>query len=87
MAHLHHGALGELKEVVTGVPQINTEHQDVCRGCALGKFTKASFPSSDTKSAGPLDLVHTDVCGPMSRASLSGHEYYITFIFDYSRKT
>jgi hypothetical protein len=26
MAHLHHGALGGLREVVTGVPQINIEH-------------------------------------------------------------
>jgi hypothetical protein len=87
MAHLHHGALGGLREVVTGVPQISIEHQDVCRGCALGKFTKASFPSSDTRSAGILDLVHTDVCGPMTHKSLSGCEYYLTFIDDYSRKT
>jgi hypothetical protein len=87
MAHLHHGALGGLREVVTGVPQISIEHQDVCRGCALGKFAKASFPSSDSRSAGILDLVHTDVCGPMSRKSLSGCEYYLTFIDDYSRKT
>jgi hypothetical protein len=87
MAHLHHGALGGLREVVTRVPQISIEHQDVCRGCALGKFTKASFPSSDTGSAGILDLVHTDVCGPMTRRSLSGCEYYLTFIDDYSRKT
>jgi hypothetical protein len=87
MAHLHHGALGGLREVVTGVPQISIEHQDVCRGCALDKFTKASFPSSDTRSAGILDLVHTDVCGPMTRRSLSGCEYYLTFIDDYSRKT
>ena len=54
MAHLHHGALGGLREAVTGVPQLSTKHQDVCRGCALGKFTKASFPSSDTRSAGIL---------------------------------
>jgi hypothetical protein len=87
MAHLHHGALGGLREVVTGVPQLSSEHQDVCRGCALGKFTKTSFPSSDTRSAGALDLIHTDVCGPMSRASFSGREYYLTFIDDYSRKT
>jgi hypothetical protein len=87
MAHLHHGALGGLREVVTGVPQISIEHQDVCRGCALGKFAKASFPSSDTRSAGILDLVHTDVCGPMTRRSLSGCEYNLTFIDDYSRKT
>jgi hypothetical protein len=86
MAHLHHGALGGLGEV-TGVPQLSSEHQDVCEGCALGKFTEASFPNSDTRSAGVLDLVHTDVGGPMSRASLSGREYYLTFIDDYSRKT
>jgi hypothetical protein len=49
MAHLHLGALGWLREVVTRVPQINIEHQDVCRGCALGKFAKASFPSSDIR--------------------------------------
>jgi hypothetical protein len=53
----------------------------------LGKFSKASFPSSDSRSAGILDLVHTDVCGPMSQKSLSGCEYYLTFIDDYSRKT
>jgi transposase InsO family protein len=87
MAHLHHGALGGLREVVTGVPHINIDHQDVCRGCALGKFAKALFPNSDIRSAGILDLVHTDVCGPMTQRSLSGCEYYLTFIDDYSRKT
>jgi hypothetical protein len=87
MAHLHHGALGGLREVVTEVPQISVEHQDVYRGCALGKFAKASFPGSDTRSAGILDLVHTNVCGPMTRRSLNGCEYYLTFIDDYSRKT
>jgi hypothetical protein len=87
MAHLHHGALGGLREVVTGVPQINIEHQDVCRGCALGKFAKASFPDSDKRSTGILDLVHMDVCGSMTQKSLSGCEYYLTFIDDHSRKT
>ena len=40
MAHLHHGALRVLREIVTGVPQFSTEHQEVCRECALGKYTK-----------------------------------------------
>jgi hypothetical protein len=72
MAHLQHGALGGLTEVVTGVPQFSLEHRDVCKGCALGKFTKVVFPSSDSRSVGILDLVYTDVCGPMSRVSLNG---------------
>ena len=53
----------------------------------LGKFTKDVFPSSDNRSARVLDLVHIDVCGPMSQASLCGCEYYLTFIDDHSRKT
>jgi hypothetical protein len=87
MAHLHHGALRVLREIVTGLPQFDTEHQEVCRGCALGKYTKTVFPSSDSRSTGILDLVHSDVCGPMSSVSLGGCEYYVTFIDDHSRRT
>ena len=32
-----------------------------------------------------LELVHTDVCGPMSTQAKGGYEYFITFIDDYSR--
>jgi hypothetical protein len=87
MSHLHHGALRGLREVVTGFPQISLEHQDVGRGCALGNFTKVVFPSHDKGSSGILDLVYTDVCGPMFHVSLSGCEYYLTFIDDHTRKT
>ena len=87
MGHIHHGALRFLRETVTGVPEVSTEHDDVCKGCVLGKFAKASFPRSDTRSKGVLDLVHSDVCGPMSMKSLRGYEYYVTFIDDFSRKT
>jgi hypothetical protein len=51
MAHLHHGALKILREIVTGVPDFSTEHQEVCKGCALGKYTKTAFPSSDNRVA------------------------------------
>ena len=32
-------------------------------------------------------MVHSYVCGPIPSTYLSGFEYYITFIDDYSRKT
>ena len=44
MGHLHHGALKILKETVTGVPKLGTEHDNVCRGCVLGKYAKVAFP-------------------------------------------
>jgi hypothetical protein len=73
MAHLHHGALRILREIVTGVPEFSTEHQEVCKGCDLGKYTKTAF--------------HSDVCGPMSSTSLSGFEYYVIFIDEFSEKS
>ena len=32
-----------------------------------------------------LELVHTDVCGPMSTQAKGGYEYFITFMNDYLR--
>ena len=64
--HIHHGALRLLRETVTGIPEVRIEHDDVCKGCALEKFAKSSFPRSDTSSKGVFDLVHSDICGPMS---------------------
>jgi hypothetical protein len=87
LAHLHYRALPALGKMVTGLPEIHIEHDGVCRGCALGKNVKGSFSSSDSGSKGILDLIHIDVCGPMTVASLSGYLYYVLFIDDHSRKT
>jgi hypothetical protein len=63
------------------------EHHKACKGCAMGKYTKTTFPNSDSRTCGILDLIHSNVCGSMSSVSLSGYKYYVTFIDDHSRKT
>jgi hypothetical protein len=63
------------------------ERRGVCKGCALDKHAKVAFPSSEHRSRRILDLIHSDVCGPMSLTSLIGNLYYVTFIDDSSRKT
>jgi transposase InsO family protein len=87
MAHFHHGALRVLREMVIGVPDFSSEHHDLCKGCALGKYTNISFSSSDSRAARILDLIYLDVCGPMSSASLTSSLYYVVFIDDFSRKS
>ena len=52
-----------------------------------GKNTKKIFPSSESKEKGILEIIHSDVCGPMSSKSLSGYVYYVSFIDDFSRNT
>jgi hypothetical protein len=73
--------------MVVGIPELQSVHEGICRGCALGKNIKKPFPSSENRSKEILDLIHSDVCGPMPLKSLGGSLYYVTFIDDFSRKT
>ena len=43
------------------------------------------FSSVGVRSSRKLQLVHSDVCGPMPVDSLGGYKYFVTFIDDYSR--
>lgn len=85
--HLHFRALSSIGKIVKGLPNLKSEHLGVCKGCAPGKNTKQSFPKSVHKSKAILELIHTDLCGPMFVPSLNGCLYYVIFIDDYSRRT
>ena len=59
-----------------------------CYGCALGKQSRYPFPkNSSKKTTDVLELVHSDVCGPMNIASVGGSLYFLTFKDDYSNFT
>ena len=66
---------------------MQAKHEGVCKGCAKGKNTKNTFPSIESKEKGILEIIHFDVCGPMSSSSLSRYVYYVSFIYDFSCKT
>ena len=56
-----------------------------CGTCITSKQHKASRPSSDSETVRPLELLHTDVCGPMQVQSLGGSSYLATYLDDYSK--
>jgi hypothetical protein len=58
-----------------------------CKICIAGKFATAPFPRRPNRSSNLLDIVHTDVCGPMRIESKGGARYFVTFTDDYSRWT
>ena len=58
----------------------------LCDSCVKGKMSRKPFKSAGgIKSKRTLELVHTDVCGPMQVNSLGGCKYFVTFIDDFSR--
>ncbi|KAL0453535.1 UNVERIFIED_CONTAM: hypothetical protein Slati_1331600 [Sesamum latifolium] len=74
-------AVGSLRLVVSNHIRINL------KDCYFvpRKITKKPFVGQSAIANGLLDLVHTDVCGPLSIPARGGFSYFITFIDDHSR--
>ena len=69
LAHIHYQALPIVSKVVTSLPKIQIDHEGVCKGCAQGKNTKNPYPNNHNKEKGILDIIHSDICGPMQTTS------------------
>jgi transposase InsO family protein len=85
--HLHFRALYELgaKEMVDGMPSISRVEQ-VCEGCVIGKQHRTPFPrASPYRAQRGLELVHGDLCGPITPATLGGNKYFLLIVDDHSR--
>ena len=86
--HLNFKGLKTLqsKKMVTGLPEIRTPSK-LCKDCVMGKQQRKSMPKKSLwRATHKLQLVHSDICGPITPSSSSGKRYLITFIDDYSRK-
>ena len=73
--------------MVTGMPELNMNHEGVCQGCVVGKLTRGPFPSSESQTTNILQLVHYDLFGMLPVTSLGGYLYSAIFVDDFSRKT
>ncbi|KAL0394652.1 UNVERIFIED_CONTAM: hypothetical protein Slati_4431400 [Sesamum latifolium] len=48
-------------------------------------MTKKPFIGQSTLTNGLLNLIHTDVCGPLNTPARGRYSYFITFTDDHSR--
>ncbi|RVW12961.1 Retrovirus-related Pol polyprotein from transposon TNT 1-94 [Vitis vinifera] len=58
---------------------------ETCVVCLKGKMTAKTRKEKIDRCESILDLIHTDICGPLSPTALGGYKYFITFIDDFSR--
>lgn len=76
------------KDMVQGMPvginYINRE-QFLCESCVSGKQTREPFhPRTEKRAHRPLEIVHSDVCGPVAPVSWDGNQYFVTFTDDFT---
>ena len=56
-----------------------------CESCIMGKLPKSPFLGIGEQAKGLLELIHSDVCGPMHVQARSASFYFITFTDNFSR--
>lgn len=88
--HLNAKSLDQLirRDMVSGLKLNggqNGKELVTCEACVLGKQTRKPFAVREGKrSSRVLELIHSDVCGPISPDGLDGAKYFVTFIDDWS---
>ena len=88
LGHLNNQDVKKLSSMVKGLVVNKKDVPTDCEGCFLGKQSRLPFPKkSSGKKERILDLVHSDVCGPMNIPSIGGSNYFTTFIDDHSNYT
>ena len=61
------------------------ESLDACEPCLMGKMTKTPFSGTMERATDLLEIIHTDVCSPMSVEARGRYRYFLTFTDDLSR--
>lgn len=86
LRHCNYGDVQKLLSVVQGMTINHKNSKSVlqCDVCTEGKLVQTRNREPDIRAKVALELVHTDVAGPVDPPSKDGHKYAISFTDDYS---
>jgi transposase InsO family protein len=87
LGHQNFGALRAMSrnDMVRGLPEIGHTDQ-LCDACLAGKQRRAPFPQvAKFRATERLELIHADLCGPITPATPGGKRYFLLMVDDFSR--
>ena len=64
---------------------LDYESLDACEPCLMGKMTKTPFFGTMERATDLMEIIHTDVCGPMNIEAHDRYHYFLIFTDDLSR--
>lgn len=89
LGHLNASDIEKLAkhQMAIGLEKVNANIESkFCESCVFGKQAKKPFPKNkNPRSSRILEMIHTDVCGPLPTTAYDGSRYFVSFIDDYSR--
>ncbi|KAH0813975.1 hypothetical protein GEV33_008816 [Tenebrio molitor] len=84
LGHIGRTGLEKVKDLVDGMEVNLPKHSCICPVCVEGKQTKLPHVQSRTRAQRPLQLVHSDLMGPIQNEAYNKEQYILTFIDDYT---
>jgi hypothetical protein len=90
LAHVGMSTLKKIlkKDMVRCLKDVVFEKDKLCSACQAGKQVANTYPTKAFMSTSrPLQLLHMDLFGPTTYASVGGNLYCLVIIDDYSRYT
>lgn len=86
LGHCNYDDVSKLQDVVEGMKvkgKIDKSNLN-CEVCTQGKFVQSRNREQDTRAKAALELVHTDLAGPIDPEAKDGFRYALAFTDDYS---
>ena len=90
LGHLNPKAIktGQVHKLFEGIPKKSFSYISIGEGCIYGNQCLQKFQIGKQKrTERPLQLIHSDLCGPMQSLSVHGNKYFFSFIDDFIRFT
>src|SRR3984885_8291760 len=87
MGHLGEDNVRKLAKMVEGMVIKSRTEVGVCEACLEGKQHRQPSHQPATRATEPLELIHSDLCGPIDPTTYGGTNYYLLFTDDYTRMT
>ena len=69
----------KLEDVVEGM-KITSKGKPECGTCVQGKMSQYQNGEPDRHATAPLQVVHSNLAGPITPVSKEGHKYAIVFV-------
>ena len=71
--------------MVKGIPHVERIEQ-VCDSCVITKQRRTPFPQpANFRAVSVLQLVHGDLCGPITPTTHGGNKFFLLLVDDFSR--
>ena len=87
LGHLNEDYIRKLTSMVDGMNVKARTTVGICEACLEGKQHRQPSHKPATKAQNPLELIHSDLCGPINPTSYGGANYYLLFVDDCTKMT